>query len=245
MTHQAFDSDIARIAYRRGDAHLTPAERILSLAAGGALAYWASRSRGPTQWAAGTLGAALLMRALSGYDPVSQMVGPKPEERALARVKGWNSAAIVTKTMTVNRPPQEIYQFWRDFRNLARFTDNVESVELKGRDRARMTVKGPLGSHVSWDTVVTEDEPGRRISWETAPGADVRNAGTVTFTELPNGRGTRVKAVIAYDPPGGQLGRLVAKVARREPAVQARQELRRFKQILETGETANGHITAH
>lgn len=220
-------------------------ERILSLAAGGALAYWASRSQGVTQIAASTIGAALLVRAFSGYDPMMQVVGPRPEEKALARAKGWNSAAIVTKTMTVNRPAHEVYQFWRDFRNLARFTENVENVELKGRDRARMTVKGPLGTHVSWDTVVTEDQPGRRISWESAPGADVRNAGTVTFTELGNGRGTRVKAVIAYDPPGGQIGRLVAKVARREPSVQARQELRRFKQILETGETANGHYTAH
>ena len=141
------------------------------------------------------------------------------------------SAAVVT----IAKPPEELYAFWRDFSNLAGVMENVETIETVDAGHSTWTVKAPGGRTVHWDAEVTEDEPGRVIGWQSVEGADIRNSGRVEFHGV-EGRGTVVRAVIAYDPPGGALGALVAKLFQREPAIQARRDLRRFKQFMETGE---------
>lgn len=145
------------------------------------------------------------------------------------------AASVIGHTETINRPRQEIYAFWKDVANLSRVMTNVtEAVDLGG-GRTRWKIDGPNGAY-QWESVTTEDVPGEVIAWESEPGADVQNSGRIEFRDAPPGRGTWVRAVIAYKPPMGIIGKVVAKVTQKEPSIQARRDLRRLKQLLETGE---------
>jgi uncharacterized membrane protein len=146
---------------------------------------------------------------------------------------------IVGRTVTINRPRSEVYAFWRNFSNLPIIMDNVERIDVIDGTRSHWIVKAPAGKTVEWDAIVTADEPDRLIAWETADGADVRSTGRIEFLDAAPGRGTMVRATIAYDPPGGIIGEWVAKLFQREPNVQARRDLRRLKQYLETGEVTS------
>ena len=148
------------------------------------------------------------------------------------------SAAVVT----INKPARELYDFWRDFANLANVMENVDSITVDGPDRSTWSVKAPGGRTVSWESVITDDRVGEYIAWQSVEGAEVRNSGSVEFRDTP-GRGTVVRAVIAYDPPGGAIAQLIAKLFQREPAIQARRDLRRFKQFMETGEISTSART--
>jgi uncharacterized membrane protein len=145
---------------------------------------------------------------------------------------------VVLKSVTINRPREEVYKFWRDFKNLARFMENIESVSEGRNGLSHWVVKAPAGRTVEWDAAVTDDEPGRRIAWDSAPGADIKHAGFVEFRDAPEGRGSEIHAHIVYDPPGGALGEALAKLFQKEPGVQAHRDLRRLKMLLETGEIA-------
>jgi uncharacterized membrane protein len=146
---------------------------------------------------------------------------------------------IVGRTVTINRPRSEVYAFWRDFSNLPIVMDNVERIDVVDSTRSHWVVNAPAGRTVEWDAIVTADEPDSLIAWETAEGADIRSSGRVEFLDAAPGRGTMVRATIAYDPPGGVIGEWIAKIFQREPNVQARRDLRRLKQYLETGEVTS------
>lgn len=147
--------------------------------------------------------------------------------------------ALVSRTVTVNRPRRELYDFWRNFTNFPKFMNNIRSVEKLDEKRSRWVIEAPAGTSIEFVSVITEEEPGRLIAWESEEGATVRNAGRIEFLDAPPGRGTMVRATISYDPPAGTAGRLIAKLLQREPNVQARRDLRRFKQLMETGEVTN------
>lgn len=147
--------------------------------------------------------------------------------------------SLVGRTVTINRPRAELFAFWRDFANLAGFMENVERVEKLDGRRSHWVVKAPKGT-VEWNSVVTEERDGEFIAWASEEGAEVRNSGRIDFRDAQDGRGTIVSATILYDPPAGAIGKLVAKIFQREPAIQARRDLRRFKQLMETGEIATG-----
>ncbi len=156
-----------------------------------------------------------------------------------AQAVDGDEGAIVGRTVTINRPRDEVYAFWRDFANLAGVMENVERIDVADRGRSHWVVKAPGGKTVEWDAVVTEDVPGRLIAWESAEEADVDNRGRVEFLDAAPGRGTMVRATIAYDPPAGIIGEWIAKFLQREPNLQARRDLRRVKQFLETGEVSS------
>jgi len=145
---------------------------------------------------------------------------------------------LVGRSVTIDRPRQELYAFWRDFQNLPRFMHNVKSVSVLDARRSHWVIEAPAGKTVEWDSSVTEDQPGRLVAWESQQEASVRNSGRVEFLDSPDGRGTVVRVTLVYDPPGGTVGQLIAKVFQKEPKVQARQDLRRFKQLMETGEVS-------
>ncbi|MHA6724164.1 SRPBCC family protein [Sphingomonas sp. RS2018] len=149
--------------------------------------------------------------------------------------------SIVGRVVTINRPAAELYAYWRDFSNLATFMDNVVSISGDGT-RSHWVVKAPGGTTVEWDATVTEEREGELIAWASEPGADVANSGRVEFKDVGD-RGTVVTATIAYDPPAGIVGKIIAKMFQREPAIQARRDLRRFKQLMETGEIATASRT--
>ena len=139
------------------------------------------------------------------------------------------------QTVAVNKTPEECYQFWRNFENLPRFMEHVQSVKALGDGKYHWVVKAPVGMNVEWDAELMQDSPSR-IAWQSLPGADVVNSGSVEFQKATAGHGTIVKATIHYDPPGGQLGSSVAKLFGEEPSIQAKMDLRRFKAVIETGE---------
>lgn len=150
----------------------------------------------------------------------------------LAQAKG---SAAVGRAVTINKPAAELYSYFRDFGNLATFMENVVRIDVADAKRSHWVVKAPAGRTVEWDAVVTAEEEGRFIEWASADGADVPNSGRVSFKEAGE-RGTVVTAHILYDPPAGIVGKVVAKMFQREPNMQARQDLKRFKQLMETGE---------
>jgi uncharacterized membrane protein len=146
-------------------------------------------------------------------------------------------SSIVARAVTINRPIGELFAYFRDFANIPTFMENVERIEVLDQRRSHWVVKGPAGKSYEWTSAITDEVPDRLIAWSSEDGADVPNSGRVEFRDA-GARGTVVTATILYDPPGGVIGKLIAKMFQREPAIQARRDLRRFKQLMETGEIA-------
>ncbi|MBD0369793.1 MAG: SRPBCC family protein [Pyrinomonadaceae bacterium] len=142
----------------------------------------------------------------------------------------------VRKSLIINRAPEELYRFWRNFENLPRFMQHLESVQVLDERRSHWVAKAPAGTSVEWDAEITEDRPNELISWRSLEGADVDNSGTVHFTRAPGGRGTIVKVDLGYNPPGEVIGRAVAKLFGEEPGAQALESMRCLKQLMEAGE---------
>jgi uncharacterized membrane protein len=143
---------------------------------------------------------------------------------------------VIGRTVTIDWPREEIYAFWRHLPNLVGIMENIERIDLVDKKRSHWVVKAPGDRTVEWDSVIVDDEPGRMISWQSVEGSDIRTSGRVEFVDAPPGRGTYVRATVAYDPPGGVIGQWIAKLLQREPNLQTRRDLRRLKQFLETGE---------
>lgn len=171
----------------------------------------------------------------TAHDDAPLSAAKKPDAAA-TELPARSDDALVGHTVCIDRPRQQLYAFWRDCKNLALFMENILSVSALSATRTHWVVAAPAGRSVEWDAEITEDVPGERIAWTSLEGADVRNSGAVQFRDSPTGRGTFVTVTIAYDPPAGEIGRLVARLFQREPKIQARQDLRRFKQLMETGE---------
>jgi uncharacterized membrane protein len=136
------------------------------------------------------------------------------------------------ESVTINRPAQEIYDFWRDFTNLPQFMDNIKSVEKLDARRSFWVIKAPAGTSVQFTSRVVDDIPGRLIAWESED-ASVPNRGRVGFESGASGAGTIVRVTMAYDPPAGAAGKMVAKLFQREPSLQAKEDLARLKNLLE------------
>jgi len=153
--------------------------------------------------------------------------------------RGFGAYDVVGRTVTIARPREELFAFWKDFANLSTFMENIVSVKPTGADgRAVWTILAPAGRTVEVETEVVKEEPGKLIAWRSVPGSQIDTEGRVSFTDAPGNRGTRVSVRVAYKPPAGELGRMVAKLFMREPAVQARHDLKRFKMLMEAGEIA-------
>jgi uncharacterized membrane protein len=145
----------------------------------------------------------------------------------------------------VNRSPEECYRFWHDFENFPRFMSHLESVRVTGERRTHWIAKAPAGTNVEWDAEIVSDQPEQSISWRSLPGADVENSGTVRFERAPGNRGAIVRVELEYDPPGGVLGKAVAKLFGEEPQQQVDDDVRKFKQIIETGDVAKSEASIH
>jgi uncharacterized membrane protein len=177
-----------------------------------------------------------LSRTAHDDAPLSAAKSPNASAANGEHLEAEKGDVLVGRSVTIGRPRQELYDFWRDFQNLPRFMHNIKSVTVKDSVRTHWVVDAPAGKTVEWDSSLTADEPGRLIAWRSDEGASVRNSGQVEFRDSPDGRGTVVTVTLTYDPPGGSIGQMIAKLFQKEPKVQARQDLRRFKQLMETGE---------
>jgi uncharacterized membrane protein len=141
----------------------------------------------------------------------------------------------VRKFITINRSAPDVYAFWRDLRNLPRFMRHLESIDVVDQHRSHWRVAAPAGTTVEWDAEIVDDRPDRRIAWRSLEGASVPNRGSVEFEPAPGGRGTEVAVELAYEPPAGRVGAVIAKLFGKEPGQEVMTNLRRLKQILETG----------
>ncbi|HEX2063631.1 MAG TPA: SRPBCC family protein, partial [Acidimicrobiales bacterium] len=139
-------------------------------------------------------------------------------------------------SITVNAPPDQVYAAWRAFEELPRFMAHLESVQERDSRHSHWVAKAPAGRTVEWDAELVDDVPGKVISWRSAEGADVPNRGSVRFSEAPGPRGTEVSVDLRYEPPFGAPAAAVARIFGEDPLQQAKDDLRRFKQVVETGE---------
>lgn len=182
---------------------------------------------GPSKTA--VVGAAIAGAVVGGTIPF--MLSGRSSSRSSG--SGTASTSVVTESVIINKPPREIYDYWRNFTNLPKFMDNIRSVRKLDEKRSHWVIKAPAGTSVAFDSRVTEDVPGRAIAWESEEGASVPNRGRVEFVETASGSATNVRVTISYDAPAGAAGRMIAKLFQREPSVQAREDLARLKRLLE------------
>lgn len=180
----------------------------------------------------------VLMAAAGGgliYQGATKQSTIKQAQQAI----GMTQQAIkVEKTVTINKPVEELYRFWHDFENLPRFMKHLKSVKVYDAKRSHWIATAPLGGSVEWDAEILEDRENTFISWASVEGADIDNSGFVRFKQVPGNRGTEIKVVIEYFPPGGALTATFAKLFGEEPEQQLGDDLRRFKMLMEAGEIA-------
>jgi uncharacterized membrane protein len=141
--------------------------------------------------------------------------------------------------VTVNKPRDELFRIWRNFENLPRFMNHLQRVDVDestGGTRSHWVAKAPLDHEIEWDSEVIEERENEHIAWKSLPGSIVESVGAVEFSDAPGGRGTIVKVTMEYRPPAGSIGAAIAKLLGEEPALQIKEDLRHFKQIMETGE---------
>lgn len=227
------------ITHRKHAVNITQAERICSAIGGGVLAAAGLKRRSPVGIAIALIGGDLLRRGITGHSYAYQAMGIRTADKgqgAATTSVPYELGVRVDKSITIARSPREVYDFWRDLNNLARFMTNVESVTDLGDGRSHWVVKAPAGRKIEWDAIINNEEEGRMIAWRTVEGARVQHAGSVWFRDAPAGRGTEVKVEMQYNPPAGMLGAVIASLWGKEPGQQVEEDLHRLKQIMEAGE---------
>jgi uncharacterized membrane protein len=145
-------------------------------------------------------------------------------------------AVKVERSVTIDRPRSELFAFWRNFENLPRFMEHLVAVRVDSPTRSHWQAKAPAGRTVEWDAEIVNEVPDEIIAWKSVGEADVSNAGSVTFSDAPGGRGTVVRVILDYEPPAGRVGAILSHFFSEEPDHQIREDLRKFKQLMETGE---------
>lgn len=207
------------------------AERLVSMIGGGAMAVYGLRRGSKLGYTLAATGIGLAVRGATGHCPVygATHVSTAPPEEQFDTVE-------VKESITINKAPEDVYRFWRNFENLPQFMDHLESVSRIDDTRSHWVAKAPLGRTVSWDAEITEDEEGTHIAWRSLPGSQIMNTGIVMFRQAPGGRGTELIVHLTYQPPAGSAGRAIAMLTGEEPKLQVHNDLMRLKRILETGE---------
>ena len=164
---------------------------------------------------------------------------------AYAAVKTIQSAAYniarevhLETSIAINKSPEDLFAFWRDFKNLPLFMKNLESVTVLDESKSHWIAKGIGSTRFEWDAEIYNEKDNELISWRSLEDADVVNAGSVRFEKAPQGRGTYVRVTVNYNPPAGKLGATLAQLLGGEPKQLIKEDLRRLKQILEAGEIA-------
>jgi uncharacterized membrane protein len=156
--------------------------------------------------------------------------------RTPARARADDAGSPVVRSITIGRPRTEVYTMWRQFTNFRRFMENIHSIEDLGNGRSKWVAAGPAGMRVEWESEIVADRPDEMIQWRSVEGSLVYHAGTVRFKDAPRGEGTVVTVEMRYAPPGGTIAAAMLKLLRKEPGQQIGDDLRRLKQVMETGE---------
>ncbi len=210
--------------------NLGETERWGSLITGGAMVLLGLRDRSLR---------GVLMTLAGGGLAYHGATGQKSLQDKVVEVTGLNQSIRVEKSVTIaNKSPEELYRFWRNFENLPTFMKHLKSVTVIDQKRSHWVATAPLNASIEWDAEIINDQENQLIAWASVPGSDIDNSGFVRFKSVPHDRGTEVKVVIEYSPPGGAVTAAIAKLFGEEPEQQAGDDLRRFKMLMETGEMA-------
>lgn len=180
-----------------------------------------------------------LKEVLADYSNRKQLTETSLIDRASEAI-GLTPNIQVEKTVTIERPASELYSYWRNLTNLPNFMGHLKSVTNKNEAGtvSHWVANAPLDLSVEWDAEIIKDEPDHLIAWNALDNADIANCGFVRFQPATGDRGTQVKVVLEYQPPGGALTNAIAKLFGESPQQQIGDELNRFKQLMETGEIA-------
>ncbi len=212
-------------------------ERGASVMAGSLLAFYGLREKSWSGAALALLGVAFIRRGVTGFCYSYQAIGVNttgPDQGKNATIP-YELGIRVDEAITINRPRHEVYAFWRNLENLAEFMEHVESVRVRPDGTSHWVAKGPGDRRMEWDGEIINEIPGELIGWRSLEGSDVANAGSVHFVDAAGGRGTEVRVALQYNPPGGAVAALVAKLFGEEPSGQIRNDLKRLRTRLEAG----------
>src|SRR5256714_7602646 len=198
-------------------------ERWAAALGGGALALYGITRGSLGGIALALVGAALVQRGYSGHCNLYEAMGYSSADDASLRNSENVSVPAgrglkVEKSVTINRTPEELYQFWRNFENLPRFMNHLEAVRVTGEGRSHWVAKAPAGTSVEWDAEIYNEKENEMIAWRTLEGADVASAGSVHFEPAAGGGGPGLRGVPKYEPPAGQTRALAAPHSCEKPA---------------------------
>jgi uncharacterized membrane protein len=225
---------------RSGKLNVSPVERFISGIGGGALIGYGVFRRDWPGAIIGVLGIPLMVRAVTGnsflYKGLDINTAQYMQVQSHKQGQDSSNGIKIVRAVTIERSPDELYRFWRNFENLPRFMEHLDAVTVQDSTHSHWVAKAPAGKHVEWDAMITNERENELISWHSVGKSDIGNAGTVQFTPAPGGRGTVVKVTLEYDPPAGRLGATIAKLFGEEPEQQVREGMRHFKEIMEAGE---------
>ena len=229
-----------RAGWTGRDVNIGTTERAISTAAGVLLAVAGLSRRSIGGAVAAALGGGLIYRGVSGHCDVLEALGiDRSDAAAIAEPEDYFKRGIhVEQSMTINKEPWDLYQYWRKLENLPSIMSHLHEVRVIDEKTSHWVAKAPsiAGGSVEWDAQIINDEPNALIAWQSLANADVHNAGSVRFVPAPRDRGTEVKVVLDYIPPAGTLGHWIAKLFMEDPNFEIREDLRDFKRIMETGE---------
>ena len=213
-------------------------ERLESIIGGGSLLAFGLQKRSLPGLGLAALGGALMYRGVTGHCNFYQTLGiNSAKKRGRGTSVPYELGVRVDKTITIDKSPSEVYQFWRNLENLPRFMGHLQSVNEIDNKHSHWVAKAPAGYSVEWKAEIINEVENKLIGWRSLPGADVDNAGSVQFNSV--GNGTEVKIALQYNPPGGTIGSWFAWLFGEEPSQQIEQDLSRLKQLLETGESTD------
>jgi uncharacterized membrane protein len=212
-------------------------ERWLSIGVGAALTFYGVSRLRRNGWLYAALGGALLQRGVTAHCHVYDALGINTAglgDDTRAALGGWRGTRVL-ESITIRRPVEDLYRFWRNLENLPRFMRHLESVEKVTDTISRWRARGPGDTSLEWSAEIHNELPNKLIGWRSLEGSDVVSAGSVNFD--PAGKGaTRVTVHLQYSPPGGNAGAIVAKMFGMDAATEIREDLRTFKQLIESGE---------
>jgi uncharacterized membrane protein len=214
-------------------------ERLVSASAGAILVAQGLARRDLVGLLIAGVGGALAYRGATGHCSAYATAGLSTADGAdHAEQTAQDRGTRVSKSLLINRSPDELYAFWHNFENLPNIMRHLKSVRVLDNRRSHWVAKAPFiaGGEVEWDAEITADEPNSRIEWRAVPGGDIEHRGSIKFSKAAGDRGTNAKVVLEYYPSAGQLGRWVAKLFGEEPEQQIQDDLRNFKRMMEIGE---------
>ncbi len=213
-------------------------ERAASIVGGTLLAILGAKRR--DGWGVGLaiLGAGFLRRGITGYTYTYQFLGMRtaPVGQGEQVSIPYELGIKVERAITINKPREEVFGFWRNLENLPRFMKHLKTVRVTGEKTSHWVANAPAGRTVEWDAEIINEAPGELIAWRSLEGSSVQNAGSVRFTDATGNRGTEIRVALQYNPPGGVVGALFAKLFGEEPEQQIAEDLGRLKAMVESGQ---------